>query len=92
MKSLRITASGNVIAGAAVGSRIRGVALVGGSAVSSAVIYDAATQAGTPIHTIAALVNDYKDTMFPNDTGLQLRVGLSVTMAGAGAVLYVFLD
>jgi hypothetical protein len=92
MKSLEITASGNAIAGAVVGSRIRGVALVGGSAASSAVIYDAATAAGTPIITIKALTSDFKPMMFPNDSGLQLKTGLSVTMAGASAILYVFLD
>lgn len=92
MKSLRITASGDAIAGAVVGSRIRGVALAGGSTASSAIIYDAATAAGTPIHKIQALINDYKSTMFPNDSGLQLKTGLSVTLAGVAAELYLFLD
>lgn len=92
MKSLRITASGDAIAGAVVGSRIRGVALVGGSAASSAIIYDAATAAGTPIIKILALTTDFNNLIFPNDSGLQLRTGLSVTLAGASAELYVFLD
>ena len=92
MKSLRITASGNAIAGAVIGSRIRGIALAGGSAASSAIVYDAATQAGTPVHKIQALINDYKESMFPNQTGLVLTNGLSVTLAGAAAELYVFLD
>ena len=92
MKSLEITASGNAIAGAVVGSRIRGVALVGGSAASSAVIYDAATATGTSKLTIKALTNDFKAVMFPNESGLQLNTALSVTMAGASAILYVFLD
>jgi hypothetical protein len=92
MTQIRITASGNAIAPAVVGSRIRGYALAGGSAASSAIIYDAATQAGTPIMKIQALINDFKPCMFPNDTGQQLRTGLSVTLAGAAAELYVFLD
>lgn len=92
MKSLEITASGNAIAGAVVGSRIRGIALAGGSAASSAIIYDAATAAGTPITKILALTNDFKCMMFSNDSGLQLNVGLSVTLVGTGAILFLFLD
>lgn len=88
---LRVTASGNAITGVVVGSRLRGVALVGGSAASSAIIYDNATQAGTPIFTIKALTNDYKSTDFGGDN-YSFRTGLSVTLAGASAELYLFLD
>ncbi len=92
MKSLRITASGNAIAGAVVGSRLRGFALNGGSAASSAVIFDSATQTGVPIARIQASINDYTATMLPNDSGIRLNTGLSVTLTGAGAELYVFLN
>lgn len=92
MQSLRIIASGNMIAGALRGHQIRGVALAGGSAASSAVIFDEATQTGTPILRINSLINDYKSTMFTNDTGIQLKRGLSVTLTGAEAELYLFVS
>ncbi len=92
MKTLRVTSSGNAIAGVIAGSKLRGITLVGGSTDSSAIIYDAATQTGTPLVATKALTNDYKSTMLPGEQGLSFRTGLSVTIAGTGAELYLFLD
>ncbi len=92
MTSLRITASVNAVAGVVVGSKFRGAVLVGGSAASSAIIFDATTQTGIPILTIAAPAGNSRPIMFPNESGLQFNVGCSITITGAGAELYLFLN
>lgn len=68
---------------------IQAVTLVAGSAASTATLYDAATQTGTPLWEAKAPANESASVSFPS--GLKLGTGLSLTLAGTGAVAYVAL-
>jgi len=95
----RISASGDASFGE--GTILRGLRLESAAADSSAIIYDAATQAlgSTNSKQICKLVvtavstydaHPKKDqTMFSGE-GIKVEKGISVTLAGSGAILYVY--
>lgn len=90
MEILRIAASANNIY-AHPGMRILGGWLVGGSGDSSALIYDALTAAGVDKIYLKALTNTTSPQLvFP--TPFMFNLGLSVTLAGTGAVLYLMVE
>ena len=91
---LRISASASAITGVTTGAtRIAKAWLVGGSAASTALVYDAATQSGTDVLGLAAPIGTTSPQVeLDSDAdcgGLLLKNGLSVTLTGTGAVLYL---
>ena len=89
MESLRIAASANNVY-AHPGARVLGAILVGGSDASSALIYDALTAAGTDRMSIKSVANDCRQIGFK--TPLVFNTGISITLAGTGAVLYLLIE
>jgi len=68
------------------------VLVAGAAAAATVIIFDGATQAaGIDIGKIAALTGDTKELCFDDDDqGHILDEGLSLTITGAGAVVYVY--
>ncbi len=65
------------------------VLVAGAAAAATVIIFDGATQAaGIDIGKIAALTGDTKELCF--EGGQVLDEGLSLTITGAGAVVYVY--
>lgn len=85
----KITASGD--ATFAKRTRLQKVVLVGGSADSSVIVFDGATQAGgTDIGKIAAKAGDTRELCL--DGYVSGDGGMSFTVAGTGAVVYLYTD
>ena len=95
----RISASGDASFGE--GTILRGLRLESAAANSSAIVYDAATQAlgNTNSKQICKLVvtavatydeHPQKDQIMFSGEGLRVEKGISVTLAGTGAILYVY--
>lgn len=89
MEILRIAASANnIYSHSAI--KVLGGFLVAGSDAASALIYDALTAAGTDKFSIKAVATDMNEIIFPQP--FILSTGLSVTLTGTGAVLYLFIE
>jgi len=94
----RISASGDASFGE--GTILRGLRLESAAADSSAIIYDAATQAlgSTNSRQVCKLVvtvgtgeaHPQKDQIMFSGEGIKVEKGISVTLAGSGAILYVY--
>lgn len=68
---------------------IQAVTLVGGSAASTLTLYDALTQTGAALWEVKAPANESASVVFP--AGLRVATGISLTLAGTGALAYVAL-
>lgn len=89
----RIAASADAIAVFRKGTVIVGAYLVGGSGDSSALLFDkAAASGGTDFLSLKALTNTQSPQVTLPGGGKRLNIGLSVTLAGTGAVLYVMVE
>lgn len=66
--------------------------LIGGSAASTAILFDGQTQAaGTNVGMLAAVIGG--SCVVPFDCGeFAFKNGCSVTLAGTGAVLYLYFE
>lgn len=71
-------------------TRVKGFLLVAAAANVTASIFDADTQTGTAKLTMAALAATQEGVMFPGD--VPFKNGVSVTLTGAGAILYVMVE
>lgn len=71
-------------------TQVKGFVLVAAAANATASIFDADTQTGTAKLTMAAVLNDMSDVMFP--CAVPFKNGISVTLGGAGAVLYIMVE
>lgn len=84
----KVTASADaVLAGRRVVNKI---ILNGGSAASTVIVFDGATQAspGIDIGKLSSVIGDTKELDF-GDEGYAFENGLSLTIAGTGAVVYI---
>jgi len=84
----KVTASGDaVLAGRTTISKI---VLNGGSAASTLIIFDGATQAepGIDVGKLSAVIGDTKELCY--DGGQVFPNGISLTLVGAGAVAYIY--
>lgn len=96
MRFKKITASTNAVFG--IKTRIYGARLVSAAATSSALLFDAATQAGDEF--LQLVVTKGSGEAHPGSDserytakgGFDLLTDLSVTLAGASAVLYVYYE
>lgn len=71
-------------------SSLKKAVLNGGSANSTAIIFDGRTQSGgIDVLKLSAIIADTADVDF-EDGELPLKNGCSVTLAGTGAVLYLY--
>ncbi len=68
---------------------IQAVTLVGGSTAATVTLFDAFTQSGTALWELKAAVDGVASISFP--AGLKVGIGISLTLAGTGAVAYVSL-
>lgn len=90
MELIRVAASANDIYAHPM-ARIKGLWLFGGSADSSALIFDAATATGTDKISINTLAKTTSQQMI-FETPVLFETGISVTLAGTGAVLYLMVE
>lgn len=88
MEILRVAASGDAVVSRQF-TKVCGFVLVAAAANATATIYDAATQAGTAKLTMAALANSQEQTEVE---GVPFKNGISVTLGGAGAILYIMVE
>lgn len=86
----KVTASGDaVLAGR---RTVKRIVLAGGSANSSVIVFDGATQAGgTDIGKLQSVIGDTREMVFGDfdDQGYIFENGISMTIAGAGAIVYI---
>ena len=71
--------------------RIVRLRLVAGSDAASAILYDSLTQAGTDFcKLVTDTAADSDKESFGWTEGLKTSLGVSVTLSGTGAVLYIY--
>lgn len=72
-------------------TKIVGAYIVGGSANSVAKIFDEVTQSGTERLGLSSLAN-HQSPCVHLEQGILFRKGVSVTLTGIGAVLYLLIE
>lgn len=90
MEIIRVAASANAVNSLAPNTIVYGAILTAAAADASVLIYDALTAAGTDKLSLATLAKTSSQQVCIDD-GVQFKKGISVTITGAGAVLYLII-